>query len=47
VTPKIELSDARTEQVDLRVLPVVFRFKPPTGAAIYSGQQVDVYIGSR
>jgi HlyD family secretion protein len=47
VMPKIELSDARTEQIDLRVLPVVFRFKPPAGSTLYPGQQVDVYIGSK
>ena len=28
VTPKIELSNQRQEQVDLRVLPVIFRFAP-------------------
>lgn len=45
VTPKIELSDQRQERVDLRVLPVIFRFKKPAHAAIYPGQQVDVYVG--
>ena len=43
VSPKIELSNERQEQVDLRVLPVIFRFK--TGdAPIYPGQLVDVFI---
>ena len=47
VTPKIELANARTEKVDLRVLPVVFRFRPPPGTAIYPGQLVDVYLADR
>jgi HlyD family secretion protein len=45
VTPKIELSNERTEKVDLRVLPVLFRFKPPPGQTLYPGQLVDVYLG--
>ncbi len=44
VTPKIELSDQRQERVDLRVLPVLFRFKKPADLAVYPGQLVDVYI---
>lgn len=44
VTPKIQLSDQRQEKVDLRVLPVVFRFRPPAGVHLYPGQLVDVYI---
>jgi HlyD family secretion protein len=43
VSPKIELSNERQEQVDLRVLPVIFRFKK-NDAAIYPGQLVDVFI---
>ncbi len=31
VSPKIELSNQRLEKVDLRVLPVIFRFEPPPG----------------
>jgi HlyD family secretion protein len=27
VTPKIELSDQRTEKVDVRALPILFKFK--------------------
>ena len=46
VTPKIELSDQRTEQIDVRVLPVLFKFKPTKQLRLYAGQQVDVYIGS-
>jgi HlyD family secretion protein len=45
VSPKIELSDQRTERVDVRVLPVIFRFTPPKGIQVYPGQLVDVYIG--
>ncbi|MBX3159742.1 MAG: biotin/lipoyl-binding protein [Deltaproteobacteria bacterium] len=44
VTPKIALSNDRTEKVDLRVLPIIFRFKPPAGIGVYPGQLVDVYI---
>ncbi|HUB90256.1 MAG TPA: biotin/lipoyl-binding protein [Dyella sp.] len=47
ITPKIELSDQRLERVDLRVLPVIFRFKKPDNVAIYPGQQVDVYVGEK
>ena len=47
VSPKIQLSDQRTERVDVRVLPVIFRFRKPTHPAIYPGQLVDVYIGTR
>ena len=47
VTPKIELSDQRTERVDLRVLPVIFRVVPKAGLHLYPGQIVDVYISAR
>jgi len=47
VSPRIELSDERQEQVDLRVLPVLFRFAKPDDVSIYPGQLVDVYIGTR
>ncbi len=46
VTPKIELSDARLEKVDVRVLPIVFRFTAPKGITLYPGQLVDVYIAA-
>ena len=45
VSPKIELSNEKQEQVDLRVLPVIFRFEKKD-APVYPGQMVDVYIGS-
>lgn len=47
VSPKIQLSNQRLERVDLRVLPVIFRFAPPAGTDVYSGQLVDVYIGEK
>lgn len=46
VSPKIELTDQRQERVDLRVLPLVFRFAPPPKLKIYPGQIVDVYISA-
>jgi HlyD family secretion protein len=45
VSPKIELSDQRLEQVDVRVLPVIFRLETPKEVRLYPGQLVDVYIG--
>jgi HlyD family secretion protein len=47
VIPKIELSDQRTERVDVRVLPVIFRFQRPSNVAVYPGQLVDVYIQAK
>jgi len=47
VTPKIELSNQRTERVDVRVLPVLFRFEKPKNLNIYPGQLVDVYIAEK
>jgi HlyD family secretion protein len=47
VTPKIELSNQRQERVDLRVLPVMFRFLMPNDLKVYPGQLVDVYIGAK
>jgi len=46
VSPKIQLSSERTERVDLRVLPVIFRLTKPSGVQLYPGQLVDVYIES-
>ncbi len=47
VSPKIELSDQRQERVDVRVLPVIFRFEAPKGITLYPGQLVDVYIAEK
>jgi len=46
VSPKIELSDQRQELVDVRVLPIIFRFERPKNVNIYPGQLVDVYISA-
>jgi HlyD family secretion protein len=47
VSPKIQLSNQRQEKVDVRVLPVIFRFDPPAGVQLFSGQLVDVYLGEK
>jgi len=47
ISPKIELSDERQERVDLRVLPLIFRFDNPRGLNLYPGQLVDVYVGGK
>lgn len=47
VSPKIQLSDQRTERVDVRVLPVIFRIAQPKGVRLYPGQMVDVYIAAQ
>lgn len=44
VSPKIELSDERLERVDVRVLPVIFRFAPSKNLPVYPGLLVDVYV---
>lgn len=46
ISPKIELSDQRQELVDVRVLPVIFRFENSKSLHLYPGQLVDVYIKS-
>jgi HlyD family secretion protein len=45
VSPKIELTDGKLEQVDVRVLPILFRFTKPSNVNLYPGELVDVYIG--
>lgn len=42
--PNIELSDERNERVDVRVLPIVFRFRKPTDINVFPGQLVDIYL---
>ncbi len=44
ISPKIELSNQRTERVDVRVLPVIFRCPRPRDISLYPGQLVDIYI---
>jgi HlyD family secretion protein len=46
VSPKIELSNQKQEKVDLRVLPVIFRFEKKD-YPVYPGLLVDVYIGKQ
>ena len=45
VSPKIELSNQRQERVDVRVLPLIFKFEQTKKLNLYPGQLVDVYIG--
>lgn len=47
VSPKIQLSNQRQERVDLRVLPVIFRFEPPLNQELFPGELVDVYVGEK
>lgn len=47
VRPKISLSNQKTERVDVRVLPVLFRFQPPQDTQVYPGQLVDVYVETK
>lgn len=47
VSPKIELSDERQERVDVRVLPIIFRFEPPKNVNVFPGQLVDVYVSAK
>ncbi len=42
--PNIELSDQRNERVDVRVLPILFKFEKPKDITVYPGQLVDIYI---
>lgn len=43
ITPKRSLTGDNTERVDVRVLQVIYRFRPPQ-FPVYVGQQVDVFI---
>jgi len=45
VSPKIELSNQRTERVDVRVLPVIFRIEKSENTYLFPGELVDVFIG--
>ncbi len=44
VIPKQSLTGDNRERVDTRVLQVIYALRPPQGAPIYVGQQVDVFI---
>ncbi len=47
ISPKIQLSNQRTERVDVRVLPIIFQFDKPKDLDVYPGQLVDVYVGEK
>ena len=47
ISPKIELSDQRNERVDVRVLPILFRFDNTAELKVFPGQLVDVYVGEK
>jgi HlyD family secretion protein len=47
ISPKIELTTQRRERIDVRVLPVIFRFDKPHDLKVYPGQVVDIYIGQK
>jgi len=47
VSPKIELSNERTERVDVRVVPVICRFARQNDLPVYPGLLVDVYIAEK
>lgn len=47
VSPKIELSDERLERVDVRVLPVIFKFAQQKDLPVYPGLLVDVYVAEK
>jgi len=42
--PNIQLSNQKAARVDVRVLPVIFKFKKPGDVNLYPGQLVDVFI---
>lgn len=43
ILPKRNLTGDNTERIDMRVLQVIYRFRPPA-FPVYVGQQVDVFI---
>lgn len=45
--PNIELSNQRNERVDVRVLPIIFKFKKPDDINLFPGQLVDIYIKAK
>lgn len=45
--PNIELSYEKAPRVDVRVLPIVFKFTKPANINLYPGQLVDVYIKAK
>lgn len=47
ISPKIELSNQKTERVDVRVLTILFRFDKTAELNVFPGQLVDVYVGEK
>lgn len=45
--PNIELSNQVNQKVDVRVLPIIFKFAKPKEINIFPGQLVDVYIKTK
>jgi len=45
--PNIELSNQRNQKIDVRVLPIIFKFKKPDDINIFPGQLVDVYLKAK
>jgi HlyD family secretion protein len=44
ILPKRSLTGDSSERVDTRVLQIIYRFDRPTGASVYVGQQMDVFL---
>ena len=47
VIPKKSLTGDATERVDTRVLQVIYRLQKPVPAALFAGQQMDVFIATQ
>jgi multidrug efflux pump subunit AcrA (membrane-fusion protein) len=47
VVPKKSLTGDATERVDTRVLQVIYRLQKPMPAALFAGQQMDVFIATQ
>jgi HlyD family secretion protein len=45
--PNIQLSDQRNQRVDVRVLPILFKFEKPKNIQLFPGQLVDVYLKAK
>ena len=47
IVPKRSLTGESSERVDTRVLQVIYQFDRPSGAEVYVGQQMDVFLDAR
>jgi len=47
IIPKKSLTGDATERVDTRVLQVIYRLQKPVPAALFAGQQMDVFIATQ